>query len=348
MTMTTSFQDLRYALRMLARSPGFALVAVATLALGIGGNTAIFSAVNAVLLRPLPYANPHELVMVWQDMRARGGPAQEWATPGNVADWKASGIFSGLTAVQGWQATITGDGDPEPLVGEQVTFDYFDVLGARPAVGRTFRHDEDVPNAPRVGVISDAVWQRRFGARADAGGRSLTIGGEAHEIIGVMPAAFRPGVVASATLWRPRRLDLANPVRGAVVLRVIARLKPGTTIDQTSASASLLATRLAAAYPEWNTGTGIALASLHAQVVGDARQGLLIVLAAVGFVLLIACANIANLLLARATARSREIAVRVALGAGRGRLLRQFLTESLVLSAIGGLAGILLGSPSKI
>ncbi|HET7218590.1 MAG TPA: ABC transporter permease [Vicinamibacterales bacterium] len=344
MHMRTVLQDLRYGLRTLTRSPGFALVAIATLALGIGANTAIFSAVNAVLLRPLPYARPHELVMVWQDMRARGGPAQEWATPGNVADWKASGIFSGLTAVQGWQATITGNGDPEPLVGEQVTFDYFDVLGVPPAIGRTFRADEDVPNAARVVVISDGLWQRRFGGRPDAVGASITIGGEAHEIIGVMPRTFRPGVIASAELWRPRRLDLAKPSRGAVVLRVIARLPPGATIEQTSASTSLLATQLAAAYPEWNTGMGISLASLHAQVVGEAREGLLIVLGAVGFVLLMACANIANLLLARATARSREIAVRLALGAGRGRLIRQLLTESLLLSAIGGVAGIFLGS----
>ena len=342
--MMTLLQDLRYGLRTLARSPGFTFVAVATLALGIGANTAIFSAVNAVLLRPLPYTHPHELVMVWQDMRARGGPAKEWATPGNVADWKSSGIFSGLTAVQGWQATITGGGDPEPLVGEQVTFDYFEVLGVRPALGRTFRASEDVPNAARVVVISDAVWQRRFGGQADALGQRITIGGEAHEIIGVMPAGFRPGVIAAATLWRPRRLDLAKPSRGAVVLRVIARLKPGTTIEQTAPSATLLASQLAGAHPEWNNGAGISLASLHAEVVGDARQGLLIVLAAVGFVLLMACANIANLLLARATARSREIAVRLALGAGRGRLIRQLLTESLLLSAIGGAAGVVLGA----
>ena len=342
--MMTLLQDLRYGLRTLARSPGFAFVAVATLALGIGANAAIFSAVNAVLLRPLPYAQPDELVMVWQDLRARGGPAHEWATPGNVVDWKGSGIFSGVAAVQGWQATITGDGDPEPLVGEQVTFDYFDVLGVRPALGRTFRLEEDVPNAARVVVISDALWHRRFGGRRDAVGRRITIGGEAHEIIGVMPASFRPAVLDSATLWRPRRLDLAQPSRGAVVLRVIARLKAGATIEQTSASTALLASQLAAAYPEWNTATGIALSSLHAEVVGEARQGLLIVLAAVGFVLLIACANIANLLLARATARTREIAVRLALGAGRRRLIRQLLTESLLLSAIGGAAGIMLGA----
>ena len=162
--VTTLLQDLRYGLRMLVRSPGFALVGVATLALGIGANTAIFSIVNALLLRPLPYPEAQQLVMVWQDLRARGGPAQEWDTPGNVADWKASGLFAGLTAIQGWQASLTGGGEAEPLLGEQVTYEYFDVLGVHPALGRSFQASEDVPNAPRVVVISHALWQRRFGA----------------------------------------------------------------------------------------------------------------------------------------------------------------------------------------
>src|SRR5919108_5175525 len=160
--MTTLLQDLRYGVRMLRRAPSFTAVAIATLALGIGANTAIFSVVNALILRPLPYSDPHELVMVWQDMRARGGPVKEWATPGNFADWRNSGLFSTAAAVQGWQPTLTGMGDPEPLLGEQVTWEYFEVLRGQPSLGRLFRADDDVPNAPRVAIISYALWQRRF------------------------------------------------------------------------------------------------------------------------------------------------------------------------------------------
>src|SRR5262245_50255303 len=199
--MSILISDLRYGFRILVRSPGFALVAIATLALGIGANTAIFSVVNALLIRPLPYPQSNRLVMVWQDMRARGGPAAEWATPGAYADWKNSGIFSGAAAVQGWQPALTGAGDPEPLVGEQVTKEYFDVLGVAPALGRTFRPEEDVPNAPRVVILGDGVWQRRFNRDPGVIGRVITLGGEPHEIIGVMPRDFRPAIIATAEIW---------------------------------------------------------------------------------------------------------------------------------------------------
>jgi len=341
--MTSVIHDLRYGLRTLWRAPAFTITAIVTLALGIGANTAIFSVVNALLLRPLPYPNPDCLVVVYQDLRARGGPATEWATPGNFADWQASGLFSSIAAVQGWQPALTGSGEPEPLTGEQVTRAYFEVLGAQPEIGRTFRPEEDVPNAPRVVVLSHALWQRRFNGDAKVLGQSIVLGGEPHEIIGVMAATLRPAILSSAELWRPRRLNLADPSRGAVVLRVVGRLRSDLTVARASSSAAVLAQQLAKAYPNFNEGAGINLVPLHTVLFGDIQQGLLVLLSAVGFVLLIACANVANLLLARATGRGREIAVRLAIGAPRQRLVRQLLTESLLLAAIGGVAGMTIG-----
>ena len=337
-------QDVRYAGRVLRRSPTFAVVAILTLALGIGANTAIFTVVNALLLRPLPYRDADRLVTVWQDMRARGGPADEWASPGNYADWRSEkALFEEVAVLTGWRPTLTGGAEAEPVPGEQVSHEYFSVLGVQPALGRTFRPEEDVPNAPRVAMISDGIWRRHFGAAPDVVGRTVVLSGQPHEIVGVLPAGFRPIVSASADVWRPLRLNTTTPSRGAVILRTVARLPAGVTIESAQSAANVLARRLEAQHPNFNEKTGINLIGLQDRVVGDIKGGLIALLGAVAFVLLIACANIANLVMARASSRGRELAVRVALGAGKGRVVRQLLTESLLLAMMGGAAGLVLG-----
>jgi len=342
--MPTILQDLRYAARLLLRTPGFTVVAVLTLALGIGANTAIFTVVNALLLKPLPYADPDRLVMVWQDFRGRGGPIDEWGTPGNYVDWRAQkDLFEEIAMISGWRPTLTGGPEAEPLPGEVVTHEYFSVLGVSPVLGRNFRPEDDVPKAPRVTIISDKLWKRRFGGQSSAVGRTITLSGVPHEIIGVLPPGFRPIIGASAELWRPMQLNTATPSRGAITLRSIARLKVGVSLERGQVLATALASQLEAQYPESNEKVGFHLTGLHERVVGDIKPGLLALLGSVGFVLLIACANIANLLLARGSARGRELAVRLSLGAARGRVVRQLLTESVLLATIGGVLGVLLG-----
>ncbi|CAN5811247.1 ABC transporter permease [soil metagenome] len=342
--MSTTLQDLRYATRLLLRTPGFAIVAVLTLALGIGANTAIFTVVNALLLKPLLYAHPDRLVMVWQDFRARSGPIDEWGTPGNYVDWRAKqDLFEEIAMIGGWRPTLIGGPEAEPLAGEQVTHEYFGVLGVDPVLGRNFRAEDDVPKAPRVTIISDKLWKRRFGGETSALGRTITLSGVPHEIIGVLPAGFRPILAGAADLWRPMQLNTATPSRGAITLRSIARLPEGVSVDRAQVLVTALAGQLEAQYPESNEKVGFYLTPLHARVVGDIKPGLLALLGAVAFVLLIACANIANLLLARGSARGRELAVRLSLGAARGRVIRQLLTESILLAAVGGTLGMLLG-----
>jgi putative ABC transport system permease protein len=320
------------------------VVALLTLALGIGANTAIFTVVNALLLRPLPYAEPDRMVMVWQDWRARGGPQDEWASPGNFADWRAArDLFADAAAIAGWRPTLTGGAEPEPIPGEQVAHEYFRILGVAPALGRDFRSEDDVPAAPRVAILGDTLWKRRFGADPSVVGRILTLGGEPHEVIGVLPAGVRPIVNGQAEIWRPLRVNTAAPSRGSVNLRVIAKLAPGLTPETGQTAANALAARLRTQYPDFNEKVDFYVQPLHDRVVGDIRTGLLALLGAVAFVLLIACVNIANLLLARGSSRGRELAVRAALGAARGRVIRQLLTESLLLAVAGGIAGVLVG-----
>lgn len=341
-------QDGIFALRQLRRYPAVTAVAVLTLALGIGAVTAIFSAVNAAILRPLPFADPGRLLMLWEENAERGWHMQT-AAPANALDWREQvPAFEDVAMYADFQerATLGGVGEPRPVRTATVTGNFFSVLGVRPALGRTLRDDETWRTEERVAVLSHRAWTREFGADPEVIGRTVRLDGNPYEVVGVMPASFRfpfPEVdFWSPFGWSPETREAAF-FRRAHWVRPIARLRPGATVEEADAQLRTVARRLQERHPVLNRGMGAGLTPLQRFLVGDTRTPLLVLLFAVGVLLLLACANVGNLLLVRATARHREIAVRSALGASRVRIARQMIVESLVLSGLGGLAGLALG-----
>ena len=330
--------DLRYGFRMMFRHRTFTCVAVLALGLGIGANTAIFSVINAVVLRPLPYRDPARLFTVLHD---RSNPV----APANYFDLaQQSQSFESIAAAQWWEPNLTGFGEPEHLRGLQLTAQMFQLLGVNPALGRTFNQDDQPGHEPVV-VLSHRLWQRRFGGNSEVVGQQITFDGKGYTIIGVMPPSFEfaPFWATGAELWSPLDLMPRANDRGGQSLRVFARVKPGVTQAQAQAEVATIFRRLEQEHPEANTGLTLAVEPLHEKVVGKTRPALMILFGAVGFVLLIACANVANLMMARAASRQKEIALRTALGASSARITRQLLTESVMIALVGGALGLLLG-----
>ena len=340
--MSTLWQDLRYGFRMLLKKPGFTVVAILALALGIGANTAIFSVVNGVLLRPLPFEDPDRLVRIGEWSQQVPGMSVSYP---NLLDWRQQNqVFTQIAATRFNSYNLTGVDEPERLQGRDITANFFDVLGVKPAMGRNFLPEEDHANSNRTCIISHGLWQRRFGSDPAIIGKQLTLSGQSYTVIGVMPQAYRFGTPTD--VFVPLGLKEADEMIAQrdnhPGIYAYARLKPGVTFEQAEVEMKAIARRLAQAYPKENTDNSVTLIPLREYFVGDIRTSLLILLGAVGFVLLIACANVANLLLARATSRTREIAIRTALGAGRLRIIRQLLTESVLLALLGAGVGLML------
>jgi len=336
--------DLRYAVRSLVKTPRFSLIAVTVLALGIGANAAMFSVVYNVLLRPLPYPQPERLVFVQESSVRRGGTTS--IAPGTYQDWRdQQHVFDSIAAAELWGASLTGNGHPEEIEGLRVSTSILSVLRVSPALGRGFQPEDEQTEAGQVVLMSHGLWERRFGSDPSILGSNIVLSGASYRVIGIMPRDFRfpPFWALKAELWTPlvfppqRRND-----RESRSLRVFARLRGGVTLEQAAAEMATIARRIELAYPASNTDWSARVTPLSEVVVGQVRPALLVLLGAVAFLLLIACANVANLLLGRASGRQKEFALRLALGAGRGRLVRQLLVESALLSLTGGACGLLL------
>ncbi len=339
--MQNFLADLRYGIRRLLKSPGFAIVAVVALGLGIGANSAIFSLVDRVLIRPMPYADPDRLVTLWEDASYINFP-RNTPSVANFEDWKKQNqVFTGLTGSRDRAGSLTGDGPPEMVLGGAVTINLFEVLGVQPILGRAFTEDDDRPGV-NVIILSYGLWQSRYGGDPGVIGRSILMNDAKTTIIGVMPPGFtlpkRKTQFLSPAQFTPQMLNN----RRQHLLSVIARLKPGITLARSQSDMTAIAGRLAQQYPETNRQLGAVVVPLKDQIVGNTGTALLVLLAAAGCVLLIACANVANLLLAKAAVREREMAIRTAMGAARGRLIIQMMTESVLLALAGGVLGLLL------
>ena len=345
--MDTLLQDIRYGVRMVAKSPAFAATAILTLALGIGANTALFSVVNGVLLNPLPYQQPDRLVAIYAKSKEFSRSSISYP---NYLDWvRNQRSFSSMAAFREENYNLTSMGEPERVKAEMVSAEFFPVLGVNPVAGRMLRPEDDQVGAQPVALISGGFWKRKFGSSPQALGKTLKLNGVGYTVVGVIPADFRyqSGNFHNSDVYTPIGQwndQTFRDRRASLGMDAVGRLKPGVTLQQAQADMDSVAQGLADTYPDADKGTGIALLPLKQDVVGDIQPFLLVLLAAVGFVLLIACVNVANLLLARSTGRTREFAIRAALGAGQGRVIRQLLTESLVLSCAGGGLGLLLAS----
>jgi predicted permease len=339
--MQTLLRDLRYGARTLWKNPGFTLIAIITLSLGIGANTAIFTVVNAALLRGLPYRAPDRLVHLFETTPQKSYAQREFSYP-DYQDYQQSQSFEGLAAYTGGGGILTGRGEPQRIFSPAVSANFFAVLGVEPLLGRTFRAGEDVPGAERVTVLTYGLWQRMFGGDAGVIGQTLTISNNQYTVIGVLPPSFQ-FALRPADLWLPYQPTQTQLTRRFMHgTNLIGRLRPGTSREQAQTETSAITQRIAEEHKESHAGTRLLLSPLQEQVTGSVKPVLLALLAAVGFVLLMVCANVASLLLARSLARQKEVALRAALGATRGRIVRQLLTEAALLSLVGGLGGLLV------